>query len=87
MKDRTINEAMWDALHILSAAHAPVTRAERVALEILADTAQRAADAFVRVRSRALTPAEIQALERVVHAALTTAAPLPDTPPGGIRKV
>lgn len=87
MKDRTINEAMWDALHILSSAYAPATRSERVALEILAETAQRVADTFVRVRARPLTPAEIQALERVVHAALTTAAPLPDTPPGGIRKV
>lgn len=93
MKDRSINEAMWDALHILGAAHAPVTRLERVALESLADTSERVAAVFAGVRGRPLSGAEVHVLVRVVQAALLSAGrdgnahpPQADTPPGGIRR-
>ena len=94
MKDRAINEAMWDALHILSAAFHPCSRDERIGLQVLADAAEGFAKILVRARKRKLSGAEVQAVVRVVQAALlttdldgSTPPPAKDTPPGGIRKL
>ncbi len=87
MKTPALNEALWDALHILSAsAGRPVSRAERMELQNLAEISFSVGSRLVHERGRVLSDPEVHILLRLAAAGLRGAVPLADTPPQGTRK-
>lgn len=88
MKERAINDAMWDVLHILGAGHHPLGRIERLGLQAFVNTAQQLARTLVTTREgRALQDGEVRVIERLCAACLRSYGddPQPGTPPGGTR--